>query len=238
MADVDVLVRPERHDAAMAVLAAAGWRAETARGPLRHDGLVRSSNGCDLDLHAFALRESVVDDNLWDAAVPYDLLRRATCVPSATDQLLIVCVHGLRYNPDQGPSWAADALALLGARDPDWERLVAGARQRRLTVALAAALGYLANEYDAPVPACVLSDLRATPTKRSERLAYRAGIRRPTYIGLVTLMWHRWRRVAAATPLGIRRPGFARFLADGWGFERRRDLVRHAAVKLAERNYR
>jgi hypothetical protein len=241
MADVDMLVQPERHEAAMNALASAGWSADTVRGPLHHDGLLRSSNGCDLDLHAFALRESVADDDLWDAAGPYDLLGRATLVPSATDQLLIVCVHGLRYNPDQGPSWAADALALLDISDPDWKRLVASARRRRLTIALAAALRFLADRFDAPVPQSALAELRATPTTRIERRAHVAAMRRPTYLGLVIQMWDRWRRIAAATPQRAPRPprpGFARFLADSWGFEHRRDLARHAAVKLIERNYR
>jgi hypothetical protein len=238
MADVDLLVRPRHHEAATQALVRAGWSAEPEVGPLRHDGLLRSPNGCDLDLHAFALMESLDDDDLWDAAEPFELLGRATLVPCATDQLLIVCVHGLRYNADFGPSWAADAITLLRARAIDWDRLVADARRRRLTAPVTAALCYLADEYDAAVPASALSDLRATPTKRSDRLAHRAAMRQPTYLGLVTLMWDRWRRVTAITPADATPPGFTRFLADSWGFERRRDLVRHAVVKLTERNYR
>jgi hypothetical protein len=113
MLDVDLLVAPQRLRAAMQVLAASGWHPVATEGPvagpLQYGRHLNDEQGNELDLHAYALMQSADDRDLWQSRVPLDLNGVSTSAPGPAEQLLHVCVHGLRWD-GATTRWAADAM--------------------------------------------------------------------------------------------------------------------------------
>ncbi|HMD04253.1 MAG TPA: nucleotidyltransferase family protein, partial [Candidatus Binatus sp.] len=131
-----------------------------------------------LDLHWYALPENrgpEADHDFWSDAVPVRMGDFTTKALSPTDTLLHVCVHGAKWSPVPPMRWVADAITIIRVAGDriDWNRLLRLAQQRRLSLPLSRALGYLSENLRARIPASVLLDLRAMPTTWSERMEYR-----------------------------------------------------------------
>ena len=57
----------------------------------------------------------------------------ATLAPGATHQLMVVCVHGADWAEEPRLRWIADAAAVIGTGEVDWDLLVHEAEARLLT---------------------------------------------------------------------------------------------------------
>ena len=246
MNDIDVLVPTSRTGDAIDVLTAAGlapvegaplwYVAEYAPRFTPSWGFVRGDD-CQLDLHWHALHASLqpnADDELWAAALPMDLHGTATRKLCPADELLLVILHGLRWDPKPTYRWVMDATLLVrgcfGA--VDFDRLVAQARRRRVTLAVQAGLGYLRRLTDPPVPAEPLRALRTSPTGPLERLELRALLARPASRGaLPQATLHYQQRARRELALGQRATPLrqARLLRSHLGLRRWSDL-RHLAA--------
>jgi hypothetical protein len=240
MDDVDVLVRTERAPAALEALARAGWLPQTALPQnaflaVRHAEELVGAEGARIDLHWNALWQPGRDDALWEAAVDTRIIGTPVKAPCATDELLLACVHGAAWNPVPPVRWAADALAVLAAANGslDWARLAGLARARRVTVEVAAALDYLRRRFAAGIPASVVGELRARRPRLHERIGYRAELAPPSPLRTLVVVWDRYRRLQDLDTPFARPRSLADYAAATWGFDERRQLVAHAARRLA-----
>lgn len=233
MEDVDVLVRTERAADAIDALRSLGWRhPELARPerliPVRHAEPFLNDDGGHVDLHWNALWQPGPDDAFWETALPAELHGVSTRIPCPALQVVVDCAHGVAWNPVPPVRWVADAATALRAGDVDWELLVAEARRRRVTIALAGALDYLRRTLAAPVPKETIAALRASPTSWSERAAYRAALGPPTPLRTLSVVWHRHRRLSEPGSPLTRPPSFLAYLRLAWRFERAWELPAHA----------
>jgi hypothetical protein len=244
MDDVDVLVPLERTAAAIDALSEAGWSPDHA-DPLawtevHHSlGFAGGDNG-NVDLHWFSLWQPASDAGLWRASVPLELAGVATRAPSPADQLLLACVHGTPWSPLPPFRWIADAVTVIrsAGEQLDWDRFLAAAESRRLTVACAAALGYLQAELGAAVPPPVLTRLRAVPTSRHERAAFRAACRPDSPLRTLRMAWDRYRRLRDLDTGAPPPRSFVGFARRFWGLESVWQLPLHAVRALSRRRER
>jgi hypothetical protein len=137
-----------------------------------------------LDLHWHVLHASCqpgADEAFWAAAEPIELLGVQTRALCPADELLLVVLHGLRWNAVPTYRWVVDAALLCGGAigSVDYDRLLEQAVTRRVTVALAAGLAYLCRISDAAVPEECLRALRSARGSLFERLEFRAQTAQP-----------------------------------------------------------
>jgi hypothetical protein len=216
--DLDVLVRPEAATRASTLLEADGWES-AHRVPssdlesLHAINYTQAPDGA-LDLHRYALREccwSDVDAGFWRRSVTATVGGRRARVLSPADQLLHVCVHGLRWNPVHSSHWVADAtriIAQVGA-SIDWPTLVEEARRRDLVFQVHEALRFVRRVTRAPVPDAALSALATGRVSWRDRIECHVKTRPLHGPGGLLLMWYDWRRLRTRpSPIG-----FARYLA-------------------------
>jgi hypothetical protein len=150
----------------------------------------RDEQDRQLDLHwnvLHASRQPGADDDFWAAAVPIELLGLRTLALCPADELLLVILHGLRWNAIPTYRWVLDAALLAqGVFGPiDYDRLVKQARKRRVTVALRAGLSYLHESVDVPLPAGVMGALKSARVSPLERLELRIQTTQPRLRGPV-----------------------------------------------------
>jgi hypothetical protein len=244
MDDVDVLVPIERTGEAISVLAAAGWspdKEDPATWAQVHHSLgFAGPHEGEVDLHWFSLWQPASDRELWAASVPMELAGTGTRAPNAADQLLLACVHGTPWSPLPPFRWIADAVTVIraGGEQLDWGRLAAEAERRRLTVATAAALAYLREEFGAEVPDAVLRQLQAAPTSRHERAAFRAAGRPDSPLRTLRMAWDRYRRLRDLDTGAPRPDGFPGFACRFWGVDSIWQLPLHAVRAFSRRRER
>jgi hypothetical protein len=244
MDDVDVLVPIERAMDAIELLSAAGWEPDHEDPPtwtrVHHSlGFTGPSSG-EVDLHWFSLWQPASDAELWRASVPLELAGAATRAPCPADQLLLACVHGTPWSPLPPFRWIADAITVISsaAERLEWDRFVSEAERRQVTVAAAAALGYLREEFGAPVPDPVLAGLAAASATRHERAAFRAACQPDSPLRTLRMAWDRYRRLRDLDT-GAPPPGnFVSFARRFWGLESVWQLPLHGARALSRRRER
>lgn len=244
MDDVDVLVPIERTREAIEALTAAGWSPghddPLAWTEVHHSLGFAGSEGGEIDLHWFALWQPARDEPLWRASLPMELAGAATRAPCPADQLLLACVHGTPWSPLPPFRWIADAAAVIRSAGGalEWERLVAEAERRGLTVACGAALSYLREEFGLAVPESALGRLRAAPASRHERAAFRAACRPDSPLRTVQMAWDRYRRLRDLDTGAPKPSGFVSFARRFWGLDSAWQLPLHAGRALSRRRGR
>jgi hypothetical protein len=244
MDDVDVLVPLSRTADAIDALSVAGWKADKddplGWAQVHHSMGLAGSGGGSVDLHWFALWQPARDEELWRASVPLELAGVATRAPCDADQLLLACVHGTPWSRLSPFRWIADAIAVIRHSGDrlDWDRVACEAERRRLTVATAAALAYLGEEFDAPVPPPLVARLRAAPASRHERVAFRAACRPDSPTRTLRMAWDRYRRLRDLDTGAPAPSDFLSFARRFWGLDRARDLALHAVRSLVRRRQR
>jgi hypothetical protein len=234
MADLDVLVRPDDVEDAVAVLGSLGWTSRSSRSPSRLAALyaddLRNGLGQGLDLHWRILMSPEPEHDLWREAVPLTLAGAETRALSAADRLLHVCAHGLVPNDPPAIRWVADAATITRRHEIDWARLVDQARRRQVSLSVGRALAYLTRAIEAPVPSQVVEELNRGPHSRVEIAAYNAAMAPVSLYEVVRWHWCRYRRVEPRrlqAAMGF--PGYLRMLL---GYDRRRSFALHVARRL------
>ena len=117
------------------------------------------------------------DDIFWKDAVAVRLNEIETRALNPTDQILHACVHGIHWNKVAPLRWVADAMMVMRHSEIDWERLVEHARDRRLNLPVGAALHYLHDKMNAPIPLEIIRKIDALPSSRFDRLEYEASLK-------------------------------------------------------------
>jgi hypothetical protein len=241
MEDVDLLVPFDRAEDALRAFLGAGWRTsrEDPFGWVRihHSLNLLGPRGGSVDLHWYTLWQPAADSAVWEAAVPIELGGVATLAPCDADQLLLTCVHGTPWSPLPPFRWIADAIVLVreAGEGLDWGRIESEARRRQLTVAAAATLSYLAEEFEAPVPAATIDRLAAAPSTRQERAAFSASCRPDGPVRTYLMARDRYRRLRDVDTDGPDPGGFIRFATKYWGLDSPWRLPVHAARGVVRR---
>ncbi len=241
MEDVDLLVPPALIERAVAALESEGLR--QASGMTRPSGLLanevemRDEEGNAVELHAYALVESADDADLWERRVGFAVRDVEAFAPCAEDALLLVVVHGQRWNTVQPVSWVLDACRLVESRGDqfDWERFVARAEARDLTLAAGRAVGMLAS-LGIEAPSWVTERLAGFPVGMGTALGDRAGRSFPGRLAAATFAWDRYRRFREQAPDGDRPGGPVEWLARVWGIDGVGELPGEARRRVAALN--
>jgi hypothetical protein len=237
MRDFDVLVRTEDALTATRVLREHGWAPATPQPQLRldvgHAGSFVEPGGLRIDLHSHLLWQLDESNDAWAAARETSLNGVPTRALCDTDQLLSVCVDGARWAPVEPICWVADAVKVIDGAGPalDWDRLIRSARLTGVTVSSEAALGYLRRAFGSPVPAEVVTALARSRRSRVERLEF-GPWGRPSRVGTLLMLWDRHRRLARVRAPGASTPGFATFLQQHYGLERRSQIPLYGLRKF------
>jgi hypothetical protein len=190
LADLDVLVRRDDVPRAVRRLAQLGVRprdgyakslerALAGEANLADEGFQHSlpfftRDGLELDLHWSVMYSNAgphSDDAMWARAVPFSVAGVEGLTLCATDHLLHALVHGLSYSDAATIRWIADAILIL-RHGVDWTVLLGEVARRRLELPAREALGFLADEFGAPVPDPVRQRLAEVHPTALARLRY------------------------------------------------------------------
>lgn len=236
MSDLDVAVPQDRLHDALGVLKDLGWR--LAREPdadmvrFRHAVQCFGADGGELDLHwrtMFEISDKGGDASFWATAEPLDFMGTRIRQPDPTHALLLVVVHGVRWNPETPVRWIPDALAILRTRaaDLDWNRLLELAATHRVTFRLGLGLSYLAESFGALVPRFVLERIRAADQSLLERFE-NSVVLRDNGSSLVrnhlVCLAEYSRSAVSRNPLAFA-VGYTHYLCYHFGLEGRRELL-------------
>ena len=224
MEDVDLLVPPRMIERAVACLEPLDLRHELGRR--RPDGLLANEvelvdRDCNsVELHAYALVESADDSDLWERRVGFAVRDVAAFAPCAEDSLLVVAVHGQRWNPLQPAAWVLDACRLVGSRGAgfDWDRFVARAIARELTLPARRAVSML-ESLAIEVPAEVGARLGDHPVGFGPMIGDRASRAAPGRLSGAALAWDRYRRFRHGALDGDRPSGPLDWATTVWGLD-------------------
>lgn len=246
--DVDILIRKADVARAATILEGLGWRpvGDTPRvsseyvSVAKGCGLVHPDGG-ELDLHWHLFPGNSVterEEPVWRHAVQAPIAGVPTLAPGPTELLLHVCVHGWAWSKHPPFRWVADAMTILNTSQEiiDWDRLIEGARLRRLVPRLSAPLIYLQTRFGAQVPASVLTDLQNTPITRLDRWEYRLvtrPIRTPVGVLLLHLSW--FNRLRGESDLRSGLIGFLDYFRRRWGLDNIRQVPVRIGTKLLHR---
>lgn len=183
MDDIDILVREHEAERALSVFLDAGWEPGDVRLPrptgslpaefrrFRHSAPLSTAAGHAIDLHWHATDSWCwpdADADLWASAREFDLRDRTVRALAVEDELIVACVHGVRWNPVPPVRWVADALTLLHTTI-DWCAFVSHARRLRVEPQLALTMRLLHDRFDAAIPVGVLDALCARSPGYFER---------------------------------------------------------------------
>jgi len=242
--DHDLLVPAAQAEAALAALAREGWRpalppqyaARQWRGPVRCVSPDRQQS-VDLSPH-LAWEASDLDTvDWWAEAQPANFGAGVAGTLRAAEQLLYVCVAGLRGNAVIPVRWAADAWWVIRAAGAslDWDHLITLAARLHVEPPVAAALDYLWGELRAPIPAAVVTALRARPISAREARFWALNGRRRGRLGeLPVMMADQARRVERGTERGGSL-GWLRFWQAAWNLEHAWQIPGRALRRLVRR---
>ena len=252
MSDIDVVVRPETVGDAVMVLRRLGLtRIDTAHDDdlkYRHAMLFRDASGTEIDLHwhfMFEACNDAADAALWDGARPLDFAGVATRQPDPALALVLIVIHGMRFNPMPPVRWIPDALAIIrGARDElDWQRLTDFARAQKISYRLGLGLRHLANEWHAPVPEQVFRTLDTAGLSLRERIENTIVFRDidRLFADPVTKQWVIFADYCRAVP--TRDPlkflvGLSHYMRYRWRVGSRRDILIQSFRGVARRFHR
>lgn len=253
MQDFDILVPTHQAPDALGLLSTLGFTSKPRDGEVFKPGYLSvihgyqftDAEGFEMDLHWHVFPDCCrpdSDDDLWAGAIPLDIEGLATRALNPADQLLHICVHGMRWNPVPPVRWAADAvLSMTRADGMDWSRLIGQATKRRFIIPLREALRYLHDALDAPVPPDVLASLFALPVTPAEQREYDLLAQPLDALGPMQRLWLHYRRYVrtqTATPILEQPGGFARFLQYSWGLDHWWEMPAYALRGGARRAWR
>jgi hypothetical protein len=224
---VDILVPFAQIADTITVLKQEGWSLEPSLAN-RPIGILLATKaaltfvgqtGQKLKLHWHVLHERrgpEADEPFWQAALATEVDKEATSTLSPTDQLLQICVEGESIRTLPSICWVADAMMVLRRSSPaiDWQRLLTHTQERLLVLPFGAAMAYLHDIFDAPIPSPALQKLQDRSTARMERweARYLASRYRHLPFGDIPFFWFDYLRSRKLSERKGRLRSFAEYL--------------------------
>lgn len=185
MADVDILVKPDDLDRALALLEQLGHHRDEV--PFREDFFPRyyyeveyragSIAPAHVDLHVrpfrmLRLARFVPDDAMWQRAVPVTFGKATVLVPAPDDMLIHLAAHSAIHGNDQR-KWLVDIDRWIRRHRStiDWDRFLATAAAWRVSLAVRRGIEAAERLLGPSCPAEVRRRLVAQPANWRDRLA-------------------------------------------------------------------
>lgn len=199
MGDFDLLIHEEDIERAVHVLLEDGWTAEQEctveaikrQSRVRHAWQFSKGDTLNCDLHWRPLAHCyspVVAEMFWRGAETVQLAGRPVKLPCPTDQFFHVCVHAMHWEWTPNLYWVADALAVLGDAEVDWNRAETLAVSADMRIRFTEAVSWLVSQFHADIPRELLG-VRAQGWERREY----ALLQKPCPLGyLDSAAWHRY----------------------------------------------
>jgi hypothetical protein len=213
----------------------------------RHAHGFRGPGGTGADLHWFFSQGNFdprLDEEVWQRAIP--LRPRSggnrwshALVPAPADHLLLLLVHGSRWNPVPPVRWVADSVTLIRSAGAglDWTQFEHSARDRGQTATAAALLAFLEREFPCGIPPEVPQHLADVPVAASQRHLAELSMNPPGLsagLAELSLLYQRYRtlrRAGGQTPAG----GFPGYLRHVLGAPSLWALTRYVGQELGRR---
>ena len=249
MEDLDLMVPVTSAVDALAIFRECGWVSQLPCSAdflcerildFRHALHQRNPAGRDIDLHWHLLpicTSRNADDDFWKASCVADFEGEQVRVPCPADHLLHIIVHGVGWDKISPIRWIPDALAVLRMSESlDWDRFTAQAQKHHLTAMILPSLRYLQSEYEAPIPAGVISALTGTRVSWFHNLEHRNLIIRRDSVASASV-YHicRVARVTAGVPLRKKVRSISLALCSSMNLERRRQLPGYIWKKVRKK---
>lgn len=244
MHDVDILVQEGDFRRAATALFASDMR--PLRGTERdffrrarvfHAMAVTGSRGVEVDLHRFMLEECCrtgLDDDAWARKRMGAVNGSEVATLSAEDLIINTCVHGVRWDPVPAWRWVSDVvITYRSAPEVDWDYLARASAQRKVTVALAAALAF-AQRYE-PGLAEGANRLAAAGATRLERWDFRAQQAGPGASHQVARYLTRYARLSSGRTILRRIEDAPTYLECMWELDRPRQVPAEGLKRVAAR---
>jgi hypothetical protein len=184
MADVDLVVGPERFDEVVTTFRAAGWRrSSTVERAWAHGAGLVDTQRREIDLHRWVLfpRFSQTPETAWYERVVSHTIRgcevsRFRC----SDELVLTVLHGMLNNGQSSIRWPLDVVQLArhapgadAVSSADfWAEVVASVSAIAAGPVVARGLDMCRTELDAPIPESIIRSMAATPLDRSLALQW------------------------------------------------------------------
>ena len=218
---------------------------------VRHAHSFAKPGIAELDLH-WRISEKIVSTEtnfeIWRHAVPIEVCGVKSLAMDATDQLLHVIAHGVRWNVVPPWRWVADAAMILKAAASegetehriDWPRLVAQADALCVALPLAAGLAYLAQRFALPIPQAVIAQLAALSTPLGARCEYHLKLQPAGVVaGLFELgyLGRRYLQMAGRPEYPQASRGPLHFLQHVLGIDHLWQVGLYSAVELLRRSH-
>lgn len=182
MSDFDILVRTKDRELAVDLLHAGGWQWSLSlpndAWQVHHGLPLEDQTGHSFDLHWYLHAQNLApsfDETLWQNARVVQFRGQRTRILDSANFLLHVCVHGMRWEPEQNLRWIVDSLTILkkDAESLDWDYFIEQSRKRGLSLYARRALVYLRKAFGAAIPFRVLVELNSLRPSRTEIAEYR-----------------------------------------------------------------
>jgi hypothetical protein len=229
MGDVDLLIGESVSRRQVEDFLTGSGRARLRDRNLHADTYV-DGDGFEYDVHWHLVPELAVAGSsreLWERAQDVVIEGRRFRTLSAQDHVFHALIHGLRASGVPPLRWIVDTAVIAGKLPSfDWLLLAGQAKRSEMTVPVACGLGFLLDqEFLGDGAKAALAALALAPAK--DRRLF-VGLMRPPGLAFRCLRpWLLYRRLARLARSGdASRPrlGFARFLADLWNLETRREI--------------
>lgn len=248
MSDLDILVPEKSAPEVVGRLQREGWTpdlylssAPKNRYFYRHIhaiNLTHPEYGA-LDLHWHVLAEATfrgADQSFWSDSVPLMAGTIKTRALNPTDQLMHACVHGFKANDLPPIRWVADAVTILRTNEMDWARLVNLAKYLRVTMPLGAALSFLRDTFQTPIPEDVADELKAAPVDQAERRYFEKLVHHSAdWREVLAYNLERHRRANRGRHLILQIPSLPRQLQLHYNLPQLKDLGTFAVSRLGKR---
>lgn len=221
MGNMDLMVPAPYAAEARRLLTSTGWHSTAnpldSAAALLHGLRFQDRAGHQLNLQWHALvgsSRASADDGLWARAESVAIEGTTARVLAPADQLLHVCVHGLRWSQVPAIRWVADVMAILNsaADRMDWDLLVEEARTRRVVLQMRRALDYVRVAFAVSALDRVCRQLGSLRSTIGDRIDFEVRLRPPSLGQMIVVSWFDHRRLHDDTPWFSRCLGFPGYL--------------------------
>ena len=154
-------------------------------------------------------------------------------MPSLEDQVINACVHGVRWDPVPPLRWVLDVVMAVRAAGAafDWAYVEGESLERRVSLAMAAALGF-AREFEPSVPESTVDMLARAAHGRLERVHFNFQQREYSAPAQVGRYLTRYLRLSSQRSLRRKATGLPSYLAAMWELEDPRNVPREGMRRV------
>jgi hypothetical protein len=228
-ADMDMLVPDTQALAAVRCLRAAGFTAaglyevdvpeRFIRIGCSHPFRSPQQNEIDLHWHLLYFRSFPgADESFWQNATRAEYSGLPVWLPSATDMLLVACLHGLCWSSTSNLRWVADADTLIRNASIDWNRLAEYSQWPGVALPLRLSLQYLRDRMGIYIPEESLRAIQSVKVSEGDRWVLMTYSSADNMFWNSLSIWFRHSRFSRERPASLFRllAGFPSFLTTYW----------------------